>query len=66
MKTFELPKLPEGCQYGEEMVLPLPSGGESFHAPSGCVIKSVDFDTRQAICVPIQQEVNGVVKTIAG
>lgn len=54
MKNYELPKLPEGYQYGEEMSFTLPEGSGDFRAPEGCIIKSIDEKSGQVICVPIQ------------
>ncbi|HEY4438725.1 MAG TPA: hypothetical protein VGN40_21445 [Lelliottia sp.] len=63
MKNFPLPKLPEGCQYGAEIILRHPASGE-FHAPAGHAIKSIDFEAENVVCVPIQKLVNGQWVTI--
>lgn len=54
MQEFDLPKLPDGCQYGAEASFPLPKDGE-FHAPAGFAIKRIDSASEVVICVPIQQ-----------
>jgi len=49
----KLPKLPEGARYGAEVAYSFAEKKE-FHAPDGFAIKSMDFEAKVAICVPIQ------------
>ncbi len=64
MQEFNLPKLPENYRWSAETRFSF-KGNSEFHAPDGFVIKSIDLNMGDAICVAMQTYVNGTWVTIS-